>query len=243
MGFDQFPAEAPEATIARYPRKNFKKGFPEEYFAGFAHKPATAYGIVNAALYERFVPGYRSPNACDQMAVSPFPDSACWSSWTSLGGRVLCLQKLNPGYGRPAGVGAPTCLIWLTVCAFAIGTEGFIIAGLVPALARDLNVGLPAAGHLVTAFPLAYVVGAPVMAVLTAGLELRRLLAVAMGGFALGSLLAALAPGDAGAGLLPARLVLALSVATFMPAANGYVAALGELSGVVALCRWSGTGW
>jgi predicted MFS family arabinose efflux permease len=79
---------------------------------------------------------------------------------------------------------------------------------------------------------LAYAVGAPVMAVLTAGLELRRLLAVAMG--------AALAPGDAG--LLAARLVLALSAATFMPAANGYVAALGELSGVVALCRWSGTG-
>jgi predicted MFS family arabinose efflux permease len=134
----------------------------------------------------------------------------------------------------------PTCLIWLTVGAFAIGTEGFIIAGVVPALARDLNVGLPAADHLVTAFSLAYAVGAPVMAVLTAGLELRRLLSVAIGGLALSSLLAALAPGDAG--LLAARLVLASSAATFMPAASGYVAALGGLSDVVALCRWSGTG-
>ena len=50
-----------------------------------------------------------------------------------------------------------------------------MIAGLLPALARDLNVGLPAAGHLVTAFSLAYAIGAPVMAVLTAGLERRRL--------------------------------------------------------------------
>ena len=52
-------------------------------------------------------------------------------------------------------------LLWLALGSFAIGTEGFMIAGLLPALARDLNVGLPAAGHLVTAFSLAYAIGAP----------------------------------------------------------------------------------
>src|SRR6185437_15922265 len=116
-------------------------------------------------------------------------------------------------------------LLWLTLGAFAIGTEGFMIAGLLPALARDLKVGLPAAGHLVTAFSIAYAVGAPVMAVLAAGLERRRLLAVAMGGFAVANLLAALAPDYAG--LMAARLLLALSAASFMPAASGYAAALG----------------
>jgi predicted MFS family arabinose efflux permease len=116
-------------------------------------------------------------------------------------------------------------LLWLALGAFAIGTEGFMIAGLLPALARDLNVGLPAAGHLVTAFSLAYAIGAPVMAVLTAGLERRRLLAVAMAGFSIANLLAAVAPGYAG--LLAARLLLALSAASFMPAASGYAAALG----------------
>jgi predicted MFS family arabinose efflux permease len=135
------------------------------------------------------------------------------------------LQKLNADCGRSTGVDSLTSLIWLTLGAFAIGTEGFMIAGLLPALARDLSVGLPAAGHLVTAFSLAYAIGAPVMAVLTAGLERRRLLAVAMGGFTLGNLLAALAPGYAG--LLAARLLLALSAASFMPAASGYAAALG----------------
>src|SRR3954451_25102050 len=128
--------------------------------------------------------------------------------------------------------GSLTCLVWLTLGAFAIGTEGFMIAGLLPALARDLEVGLPAAGHLVTAFSLAYAIGAPVMAVLTTGLERRRLLAVAMGGFALGNLLAAPAPGYAG--LLAARLLLALSAATFMPAASGYAAALGGLGVLLA---------
>src|ERR1700740_3852769 len=89
------------------------------------------------------------------------------------------LQEL-PDCGQRTGVGSLTSLIWLTVGAFAIGTEGFMIAGLLPTLARDLNVGLPAAGHLVTAFSLAYAIGAPVMAVLTAGLERRRLLGVRM---------------------------------------------------------------
>ncbi len=118
-------------------------------------------------------------------------------------------------------------LLWLALGSFAIGTEGFMIAGLLPALARDLNVGLPAAGHLVTAFSLAYAIGAPVMAVLTARLERRRLLALAIAGFSIANLLAALAPSYAG--LLAARLLLALSAASFMPAASGYAAASGGL--------------
>jgi predicted MFS family arabinose efflux permease len=122
-------------------------------------------------------------------------------------------------------VGSLTSLVWLTLGAFAIGTEGFMMAGLLPALAHDLDVGLPAAGHLVTAFSLAYAIGAPVFAVLTAGLERKRLLALAMGGFALSNLLAALATGYAA--LMGALLLLALCAAAFMPAAGGYAAGLG----------------
>ena len=75
VGFDQFPAELREEIVSRFPRKNFKKDFIHEYYAGFAHKPATTYGTVNAGVYERFNPGYESPNACDLIAASPFPDS------------------------------------------------------------------------------------------------------------------------------------------------------------------------
>jgi hypothetical protein len=80
VGFEQFPAEIREQIVARYPRVNFKQGFIEEYFAGFAHKPATTYGTVNAAFCERFIPGFKSPNACDLIATSPFPDSASRSA-------------------------------------------------------------------------------------------------------------------------------------------------------------------
>ena len=74
-GFDQFPSELREKIVAEYPRKHFKEGFIQEYFAGFAHKPGTTYGTVNASICERLIPGYKAPNACDVIAASPFPDS------------------------------------------------------------------------------------------------------------------------------------------------------------------------
>jgi hypothetical protein len=82
VGFDDFPAELREEIVANYPRVNFRQGFIAEYFAGFAHKPATTYGTVNAAFCERFIPGFKSPNGCDLIAASPFPDSA-WRGSTS----------------------------------------------------------------------------------------------------------------------------------------------------------------
>jgi hypothetical protein len=74
-GFDQFPAELRKKIVADYPRKHFKERFIQEYFAGFAHKPGTTYGTVNASICERFIPGYKAPNAVDVIAASAFPDS------------------------------------------------------------------------------------------------------------------------------------------------------------------------
>jgi MFS family permease len=111
-----------------------------------------------------------------------------------------------------------------------------MIAGLLPALARDLNVGLPAAGQLVTAFSLAYAIGAPVMAVLTAHLERRRLLAVSMAGFSIANLLAAVAPGCWRLGccwLCPPRV-------SCQPPADMPPRWVGR-SGAAALCPWSPT--
>jgi HD domain len=74
-GFDQFPSELRDEIVARYPRKHFKESFLRAYFEGFAHKPGTTFGTVNAGICERFIPGYKSPNASDAMLASPFPDS------------------------------------------------------------------------------------------------------------------------------------------------------------------------
>jgi hypothetical protein len=74
-GFDQFPAELRDAIVAKYPRKNFKKDFLQAYFGGFAHKPGTTYGTVNADVVKHFMPDYKAPSSADLMAGSPFPDS------------------------------------------------------------------------------------------------------------------------------------------------------------------------
>ncbi len=75
-GLDQFPAELRERIVAEYPREDFKQGIVKAFFGGFAYKPGSTWGTVKADVCERFIPGYKSPNFCDLIATSPFPDSA-----------------------------------------------------------------------------------------------------------------------------------------------------------------------
>jgi hypothetical protein len=74
-GLDQFPSKLLEEIVARYPRKHFKERFLHEYFNGFAHKPNTTLGTVNAGICERFIPGYKSLNASDLILASPLSDT------------------------------------------------------------------------------------------------------------------------------------------------------------------------
>jgi predicted MFS family arabinose efflux permease len=111
----------------------------------------------------------------------------------------------------------------LVLGAFAIGTETFMVTGVLPTIAADLNVSPSAAGGLVTTFALAYAFGSPIFAVATAGVERKRLLLVAMAAFAVANGLAAFAPSFVW--LAGGRVLLALSAGTFMPAAIAYAAA------------------
>jgi len=117
----------------------------------------------------------------------------------------------------------PPSLLSIALGAFAIGTEGFMLAGLLPAISADVGVPVSLVGQLVTVFSLTYALGSPLWAVATATLDRRRLLMAAMAVFGLGNLLAATAHGYAA--LLGARVVMALSASTFMPAASAYAAA------------------
>jgi len=83
----------------------------------------------------------------------------------------------------------------LGVGGFAIGTGEFVIMGLLPEVARDLGVTIPEAGHVISAYALGVVIGAPVLAVLAAHWRRRTLLVALMALFALGNLASALAPG------------------------------------------------
>ncbi len=87
----------------------------------------------------------------------------------------------------------PLSLAVLALSAFAIGTTEFVIMGLLPDVARDLAVSIPAAGWLVTGYALGVALGAPFMAVATARLARRTALMLLMGIFVAGNLLCALA--------------------------------------------------
>lgn len=82
----------------------------------------------------------------------------------------------------------------LAVGSFGIGTGEFAIMGLLPDIAAGLNVSLPTAGHLISAYALGVVVGAPLIALLGAKLSRRTLLLLLMLAFALGNLASAIAP-------------------------------------------------
>ena len=104
-------------------------------------------------------------------------------------------------------------LIALAAGAFAIGTSEFVIMGLLPDVASDLAVSIPQAGLLVTGYALGVVLGAPILAVVTAGLPRRPTLIALASLFTVGNLLCALAPSyDL---LMAARVLTALSHGTF----------------------------
>ncbi|MFG2947704.1 MFS transporter [Streptomyces adustus] len=88
----------------------------------------------------------------------------------------------------------PLALVALAVGAFGIGTTEFVMMGLLPDVADDLRISIPGAGHLVSAYALGVVVGAPLLAAATARLSRRRVLIALMALFVAGNALSALAP-------------------------------------------------
>jgi MFS transporter, DHA1 family, inner membrane transport protein len=115
-------------------------------------------------------------------------------------------------------------LIVLAIGTFAVGTDAFVIGGVLPAVARSLGVSTSSAGLLVTAFAIAYAIGGPVLAVGTPRLPRRALMVSALALFVAANILAAIAPGYAM--MLIARVFAALGAAAFVPAASAVASAL-----------------
>jgi len=112
----------------------------------------------------------------------------------------------------------------LALGAFAVGTEGFMIAAILPRIAEDVSVSLQMAGQLVTIFTLVYAVSSPVLTALTGSVHRRTLLLATMSLFALGNLIAASAPGYWS--LVLARILIALAAGLYGPNANALAGTL-----------------
>jgi DHA1 family inner membrane transport protein len=104
-------------------------------------------------------------------------------------------------------------LLALALGGFSIGTTEFATMGLLPLIAGDLDVSIPSAGHVITAYALGVVVGAPLLIAAAARMDRRRLLLVLMLAFTVGNVLSALAP-SAG-WLVAARFVAGLPHGAF----------------------------
>lgn len=85
----------------------------------------------------------------------------------------------------------------LAIGGFGIGTGEFVMMGLLPDVAGHFSVSIPAAGHVISAYALGVVLGAPLISVLAARWPRHRLLLALMAFFAVGNFASALAPGYA----------------------------------------------
>jgi DHA1 family inner membrane transport protein len=85
-------------------------------------------------------------------------------------------------------------MLALALGGFGIGTTEFVAMGLLPDIARDLGVSEPTAGHVISAYALGVVVGAPTIAVLASRVPRKGLLIGLMVAFAVGNAATVLAP-------------------------------------------------
>ncbi|HEY9066769.1 MAG TPA: MFS transporter [Burkholderiaceae bacterium] len=117
-------------------------------------------------------------------------------------------------------------LFALALASFGIGTTEFVIMGLLPDVARDLDATIPQAGLLVSGYALSVAFGSPFLAIATARMDRRRALLVLMAVFTLGNALCALAPNYAL--LMVARVVTALCHGAFFGLGSVVAATLVE---------------
>ena len=130
----------------------------------------------------------------------------------------------TPAPPAPSTRTAVVAIVALALGGFAIGTTEFVTMGLLPDIADGVHASIPSAGHVISAYALGVVVGAPVIAALGARLPRRPLAMALMTAFVVGNVLSALAPGYRT--LLLARFVAGLPHGAYFGVASLIAASL-----------------
>ena len=139
----------------------------------------------------------------------------------------------------------PIAVYVLALAVFAQGMSEFMLSGLVPAIAQELSVSIPAAGSLTSAFAVGMIVGAPLVALLSLRWPRRTALLAFLVAFLLMHVVGALT--DSFAVLFATRVVAALANAGFLAVGMAAATAMVEpnakgkatsvlLSGVTIAC-------
>src|SRR4051812_33343187 len=117
-------------------------------------------------------------------------------------------------------------LIVLALGMFAMGTDNFVVAGILPAVAQSLGTSVSLAGQMVAVYALSFAIMAPVMAAVAGGWPRKLLLVSAMGIFVAGNAISALAT-DLTL-VLFSRALAGLGAAMFAPTALGVAASIAQ---------------
>jgi len=115
-------------------------------------------------------------------------------------------------------------LLILALGMFAMGTDNFVIAGILPGVAASLHTSVGAAGLMVTFYALTYAVSAPVMAAVAGAWPRKLLLVSALGIFVVGNAISALAVELHW--VLLSRALAGFGAALFSPTALGVASSL-----------------
>jgi len=105
----------------------------------------------------------------------------------------------------------------LTLGTVAIGTDLFVIAGILPYIANSFAVTLQAVGYLVTVFAIIYAIFGPILAMRTALWNKPKLLIASLGVFIAGEVISAFAINFYM--LIVARVISAVGASLFTPVA------------------------
>ena len=112
----------------------------------------------------------------------------------------------------------------LTLISFIVGTSQFIIVGLLDKIAMDLGISVATAGQLITVFALANAIGTPIIIMLTAKLDKRKQLIMALSIILVGILI--IATSKSFSSILFARIILGIGTGVFTVSAYGTAAKL-----------------
>ena len=115
-------------------------------------------------------------------------------------------------------------LLTLALGMFALGTDSFVIAGVLPQISHSFHVSIGAAGQLTTVYALTYALLSPAIAAAAAHIQRKRLMLSGLGIFILGNLATAWAPTFALA--LVARAAAGLGASMYAPTAQGSAAVI-----------------
>jgi MFS transporter, DHA1 family, inner membrane transport protein len=110
-------------------------------------------------------------------------------------------------------------LLVLALGMFALGTDSFVVAGVLPEISRFFRVSISAAGRMTTVYAITYALLAPTIAALAAGIPRKSLLLAGLALFIIANLATAASPTFAIA--LVTRIFAGAGAAMFAPTATG----------------------